>query len=50
LLGAQINTTTGGADSLVTAVCMKNQQDWMALGSTHGGERARPSPLAGRRG
>lgn len=35
----QVNTSTGGADSLVTALCMKNVADWMALGASHGGER-----------
>lgn len=35
----QVNASAGGADSLVTAICMKNQKDWMDLGLARGGER-----------
>jgi hypothetical protein len=46
-IAPQVNTTTAGADSLVTAVCMKNVQDWMSLGSSpsNGGENAIPACL-----
>ncbi|GBF97656.1 hypothetical protein Rsub_10532 [Raphidocelis subcapitata] len=40
-LMSAVNTTAGGADSLVTAVCMKNLPDWMALGAAHGVAAAR---------
>ncbi|GBF94937.1 hypothetical protein Rsub_07438 [Raphidocelis subcapitata] len=40
-LMSKVNVTAGGADSLVTAMCMKNVQDWNALGAAHGVAAAR---------
>lgn len=37
----QVNASAGGADSLVTAICMKNLKDWMDLGTARGGESQR---------
>ena len=34
----QVNVTAGGADSLVTAMCMKALPDWFAFGSARGSE------------
>ncbi|KAI8472430.1 MAG: hypothetical protein J3K34DRAFT_210867 [Monoraphidium minutum] len=40
LMGS-VNASAGGADSLVTAVCMKNMQDWVSLGAARGVNVAR---------
>jgi len=43
----QVNATQSGADSMVTATCMKSEQDWMALGNARGSEsRFSACPLA----
>jgi hypothetical protein len=34
----QVDTKKSGADSLVTALCMKDKEDWLSLGSSNGSE------------